>query len=179
MRLRCLMGLVKCLDTGEKIQKELAYQVPTVNSKGKTVYKYYSSEKSYKTLMRDQEYRRKCTDLMMEYMNYKPGMKWPTITFKLLEEYKEPIGFDVLYQTLLSERKSIDYAFKNKQFTSETAKIQYLFAILQNAYMPWYRDKVARQRAEKAELQEDYNHYDDTRSRKQTVRNIRKFISDD
>ena len=172
--------MATCIDTGEKIDPKLAYVVLSENSKGKTVKKYYSSKEGYEKYTYDNKYRRKCTDLIMEYMGYKPKMKLPTLTFKLVEEYKDPIGFDVLYETLLSQRNNIEYAFRNKDFGGDIARIQYLFAIIQNSYGEFWRKKVAQERENRiSDENHDPNEYDESRERRQAVRDIIQFLDDE
>ena len=170
---------VKCIDTGEKIDRNNAYNVPIINNKGKTINKYYSSEEGYKLYRRNVEYRFKCIDLIMEYMGYQKGMRLPTIIYKDMEEY-EMFGFDVLYDTIVCCKEGIEWALRNKDFSSETAKAMYLLKILQNHFMESWRKKVAQEREDKmSETNNDPNEYDESRERRQAVRNISEFLDDE
>ena len=71
-------------------------------------------------------------DYLLELMKYKPGMKLPTITYKRIEEYRETCGFDILYKTFKIQTPAIQWALDNKEFKNETAKVNYIFAIIQN-----------------------------------------------
>ena len=165
--------LVKCIDTGEKKEKAEAY---CLNVNGKN--KYFSSKEGYELYVTNNHYRYKCIDLIREIMGYVlPQMKLPTLTYKKIEEYKDPIGYDVLYQTLLNKQKDIEYAFYNKQFDSEVARVMYLFAIVQNHYMEEWRKKVAKKRMD-SNIPEDYEEMI-VPEKKQKVKDIRRFLDDE
>ena len=173
---------VKCIDTGEKIDRDEAYKITIVKEDGKTLNKYYSSKEGYDIYISNNYYRRSCIDLIREVMGYAlPQMKLPTLTYKKIEEYKEPIGYDVLYNTLLNKKKDIEYAFYNKDFRSEIARVQYLFGIVQNNYMEEWRKKVAEKKLAEQHVQsesEDISEID-TIERKQEVKDLRSFLDED
>ena len=170
--------LVKCLDTKEKMKKSEAY---CLNVDGKN--KYYSSKEGYEQFEYDNHYRKKSIDLIRDMMGYVlPQMKLPTITYKLIEDtFKEPIGYDVLYNTLVSQQKSVEWAFKNKQFGSETSKIMYLFGIINNTYMDEWRKKVAEKRLAEQHVQSESEDISEIEmiERKQTVKDLRGFLNED
>lgn len=174
---------VKCIDTGEKIDRDKAYKITIVKENGKILNKYYSSKEGYDTYTNNIAIRTDCINLIRDIMGYVlPQMKLPTLTYKKIEEYKEPIGYDVLYNTLLTKEKDIKYAFYNKQFDSEIARVQYLFAIVQNNYMPEWRKKVANKKAEalkKTEDMEEAIEEWETTERKKTVKNLGSFLDDE
>ena len=170
--------LVKCLDTGEKMEKSEAY---CLNINGRN--KYYSSKAGYEQFVYNNYYRKKSIDLIRDMMGYVlPQMQLPTLTYKKIEEmFKEPIGYDVLYNTLVSQRQSIEWALQNKEFNSETAKIMYLFGIVKNNYMEEWRKKVAEKRLAEQHVQsesEDISEID-TIERKQEVKDLRSFLDED
>lgn len=76
--------------------------------------------------------KHKITDYLIELLRYGPGMKLPTITYRKIEEYRETCGFEVLFETIKQQSKSIQWALDNKEFINEVAKICYIFAIIQN-----------------------------------------------
>ena len=112
---------VKCVDTGELSTSDLAYKAPNG--------KYFSSEANYKQWEENKTYRLKCIDKMYEIMGYKPKMILPTYFFKKLKDF-EGVGYLALYNTMITQSKSIDWALKNKDFGSETAKVMYIVAKL-------------------------------------------------
>lgn len=129
---------VKCVDTGEQSTSDLAYKAPNG--------KYYSSEANYKQWEENKTYRLKCIDKMYEIMEYKPKMILPTYFFKKLKEF-EGVGYLALYNTMITQSKSIEWALKNKDFGSETAKVMYITAILNNNVMDEYK-KIVKERRE-------------------------------
>ena len=131
---------IKCVDTGELSTSDLAYKAPNG--------KYYSSEANYKQWEENKTYRLKCIDKMYEIMGYKPKMILPTYFFKKLKEF-EGVGYLALYNTMITQSKSIEWALKNKDFGSETAKVMYITAILNNNVMDEYKKIVAEKRANK------------------------------
>ena len=167
---------VKCIDTGEKLDRDVAYKV-VVNGRNK----YYSSEEGYKKFESDKEYKNKIIDLIREYLGYKPQMKLPTLTYKKIEDPYRALGLDVLYYTLVNQRNNIEWALKNKQFTSEIAKINYVFGILQNNYMDEYKKKVAETKAAKYHVKSELEDIAEieTIDRKQAVKDLREFIDED
>lgn len=175
--------LVKCIDTGEKIDRNKAYKITIVKEDGKTSNKYYSSKEGYDIYISNNYYRRNCIDLIREVMGYAlPQMKLPTLTYKKIEEYKDPIGYDVLYNTLLNNKKDIEYAFYNKDFRSEIARVQYLFGIVQNTYMEEWKKKVANKKAEaikKTEDMEEAIETWETTERKKSVKNLGSYLDDE
>lgn len=130
---------VKCQDTGELRNSEELFKAPNK--------KYYSSKEAWERIEQNKIYRQKCIDFLMDLLGYKPGMKLPTVTFKMIKEYEEPYGLDVLYATMVSQRQSCEWALMNKSFAQETAKIFYLFAIFQNNAMTEWKKKVAAQKS--------------------------------
>ncbi len=76
--------------------------------------------------------KHKITDYLIDLLGYKNGMKLPTVTYRKIESYRETCGFEVLYNTIVKQKDSILWAINNKEFKNETAKICYIFAIIQN-----------------------------------------------
>ena len=130
----------KLQDTGESVPVDQAFRAPNK--------KYYSSEAAWQKVVINKEYRSKCVDFLMSLLDYKEGMKLPTITYKKIQEY-EPYGLDVLYATMLSQQSSCEWALQNKDFRQETAKIFYLFAIFQNHIMDEYKQKVQAEKSKR------------------------------
>ena len=99
----------------------------------------------YKQWEENKTYRLKCIDKMYEIMGYKPKMILPTYFFKKLKDF-EGVGYLALYNTMITQSKSIDWALKNKDFGSETAKVMYIVAILNNNVMDEYKKIVKEKR---------------------------------
>ena len=125
------------------------------------------------------EIKNKCIDFLMDLMGYKPKMKLPTLTFKKIEEYREPYGFDVLLSTLKKEEGAIRWALQNKDLKSETARVLYIFGIVQNSAGGVWRDKVKKQRAMRIN-EEEINLGDlEINNGKQKVRDITAYVEEE
>ena len=125
---------VKLQDTGEYSTSDVAYRAPNK--------KYYSSKEAFVNREKAKNYRQQCIEKLQNIMGYQPGMKLPTLAYKKINEYERPYGFDVLLETMNSQESSMLWAIKNKNFTSETGKVMYLFAIIQNNAMDAFQKKV-------------------------------------
>ena len=140
---------VKCQDTGELRCSDELFKAPNK--------KYYSSQEAWEHVEQNKIYRQKCIDFLMDLLGYKTGMKLPTVTFKLIKEYEEPYGLDVLYATMVATRQSCEWALINRDFQQETAKIWYLFAVFQNNAMTEWKKKVAAQKSEQMAAKQSEN----------------------
>lgn len=123
--------LVKCQDTGEKIEKNLAFKVEKMNSSGKMSAKYYSSEEAYNKIVENKKYKEQCIDLFYEILEYKSFMKIPTFFYKKLSEW-EPYGYKVVLTCIEDNVDSLRWAIANKEFSQESGKIMYMCAIVEN-----------------------------------------------
>lgn len=113
--------------------------------------KYYSTESAYIKFAKNKEYRQKCIDAMFDVMGYKEKMLLPTLFYKKLQDF-EGVGYEALYYTFKSQHDSIQWALKNKQFNSETSKVMYIVAILNNSVMDEYK-KLQREEYRSAKNQ--------------------------
>ena len=160
--------LVKMWDTGEKLDKDLAYHAPD----GKN----YSSQAAYEKLAEEKKYWKYCVDEIMFLLGYEEGMKPNTYIFKLLRELKG-YGYDVIYDTMIEKTKDIQWALNTKSFRDETNKIKYIFAIITNNAMDVYMVKQAKTKKNKkgAAIIE----IDDFKPHKQKVKDISRYLDDD
>lgn len=132
---------VNIIDTGQKGWSDESYKAPNG--------KYYSSEEAFLNRQKKISLKNQCIDRLMELLDYKPGMKLPTLTYKRIAEYEQPYGYDVLLDTINAQEDAIRWALKNKMFGSETAKIMYIFAIIQNNAMTEFQKKIRLERAKR------------------------------
>ena len=167
---------VKLVDTGEMSTNDVAFRAPNK--------KYFSSEEAYIKWNTNKEYRNKCIDKMFEIMNYKPGMILPTYFFKKLKDY-EGVGYEALYNTMIAQTKSIQWALANKSFNGETAKVMYIMAILNNNVMDEYKKIVKAQKYNKglglkteAIYIDEFAFVDNVKSNTTTT-NISKWLEDE
>ncbi len=117
---------VKLQDTGEIVSKRTPgiYQAPNK--------KYYSSEDAYLFIDLENTNRDKCVDLMYDFMNYDKKMKINTLFFKRLAEWHEGYPYNVIFNAMTMSAKGIEYANQSKEFISESGKLSYFMAIIQN-----------------------------------------------
>ena len=166
---------VKLVDTGEMSTNDVAFRAPNK--------KYFSSEESYIKWNTNKEYRNKCIDKMFEIMGYKPGMILPTYFFKKLKDY-EGVGYEALYNTMITQTKSIQWALNNKNFGGETAKVMYIMAILNNNVMDEYKKIVKTQKYKSTGTKADIIFFDefvqpDGSLKQSQTTNITKWLEDE
>lgn len=113
---------VKCVDTGEYSTSDIAYKAPNG--------KYYSSETVYKDITLQNKCFKDCVDCLVDLTGY-GNLPFPTTLTKQLTELK-PYGYDVVLETILQQRKSLQWAVANKKFKNEYQRFSYLFAIIKN-----------------------------------------------
>ena len=115
-------------------------------------------------------------------MGYKPTMILPTYFFKKLKDF-EGLGYEAVYNTMVSQTKSIDWALKNKDFGSETAKVIYIMAIINNNVMDEYKKivKIQKQQSRGSKIKAFYidEFVDNLKPNKQSVTNISKWLEDE
>ena len=169
------MRRVKLQDTGEYSTDNLAYKAPNK--------KYYSNQAAYEKMRRNAEYRAKCIDTIMGLLEYKSFMKLPTLFYKRLNEC-EGYGFDVVYRCIQMKAKDIQWAVRNKEFSSEVGKIMYIWAILNNHMNDALKEVVAERRAEEKRkittaVEESVNVDLDIENKQQRSVNISEFLEDE
>lgn len=162
---------VKLVDTGEMSNSDISFRAPNK--------KYFSSEEAYIKWNTNKEYRNKCIDKMFEIMDYKPNMILPTYFFKKLKDF-EGVGYEAAYNTMISQAKSMEWALKNKDFGSETAKVMYIMAIINNNVMDEYK-KIVKERRKNNGVKAEIINIEDIslRHKKQSVTNISKWLEDE
>lgn len=160
---------VKCKDTGLQMDRDLAYKVPNKNyyysseeaynsrlveccdTKTKLPHnecyednslsttRYFSSEEAFKKYTANTTYRNKCIDFMFDVMGFNGNnSRLDTRFYKDLESYSD-VGFEIVYEVLDGERKSIEWAINNKNFETQYQQIKYIFAIVNNNIMKYQK----------------------------------------
>ena len=172
--------LVKCVDTGDKIDKKNAYKITKVDSKGHKTNKYFSSKEAYEKCEHNKINRTKCINKMYEILGYKTFMKIPTYFYKWLLSC-ESYGYDVVYDCMKKQQSACNWALKNKDFSSETGKIMYLTTIFDNNINDSLKE-IVRQRRNK---NTDYSEQDliesniEISSNPKKNNNISRFLEDE
>lgn len=80
---------------------------------------------------------------------------------KVEKRYRDGFGWDIMTETILSRRETIEYVMENKEFNNMDTLCAYMFRIIMN-YIPMVNKKVLKQRkaeaiaqAKKADSSED------------------------
>lgn len=164
---------VKLQDTGEFGMSNTSFRAPTG--------KYYSSEESYNKFQKNKDYREKCIHKMYEVLGYKSGMIIPTYFYKDLKSF-EGVGYEALYETMNGKSNDVDWALKNKNFTSETGKVMYVMAIYKNNVMDFYKGIIARDRANQSVVEKvnvEINDIEINTTTKQKGNDVSSLVGDD
>lgn len=165
------MGKVKCQDTGECLAPSAAYKAENG--------KYWSSEAAYLQWKNEDEWRNKCKDLMVSILfpNYEKGMKLPTVLWQRIEEFSG-MGHEIFYNAIVGERGRIEWALRNKQFKNTTKMISYVFRILENNMMKYYKE--AQDAAEQKRINENIVIPENIEidNKKQRSHDISRFLED-
>jgi len=163
---------VRLVDTGEMSTSDVSFRAPNK--------KYFSSEDAYNKWQSNNEYRKKCIDKMYEIMGYKDKMILPTFFFKKLEELRG-VGYEAVYNTMISQANVIGWALKNKNFGGETAKAMYIMAIINNNVMDEYK-KIVRQKREQKTHADQFQFFIDeypVENKAQPTTNISRWLEDE
>ena len=131
---------VKYVDTGE-------YGNSLEGFKGEDK-KWYSSKSAYDMIMLAKQQKRQCIDKMGEIMDIGADGFVPPVIVKMFGKY-DKVGFDVLYETLCEQEKSIKWALNTKDFKSDYQAAKYIDAILGNNYRK-VKDRLDNQKRMKA-----------------------------
>lgn len=168
--------LVKACDTGEKIDKIIAWQAPNK--------KYYTSKSAYETMRKQTDARNNCIDLMYKLLDYQSFMKIPTFFYKKLKEW-EGYGYDVILKAMELKSEAVEYSLRTKQFNSEGTKIMYVSAIIENSLTDAMKlvakeKKLIAQAEQRSSLDENINTDSEINvNRKQESKNISKWLVDE
>ena len=104
-------------------------------------------------------------------------MTVPGVLWKNFAKY-EKMGYETVYETIVGERKNIEWALQNKAFKSESGMIMYVCKILENHMMDYYKTiqavKKQKQINEAMQLPEDI----EIQNKKQGSRDISRFLED-
>lgn len=161
---------VKLQDLGTKGDQTTAFRAPN--------NKYYSSEEAWNKICENEQWRQKSINVLTHILGYKVGMKLPTIAYKKIAEY-EIYGYDVLFNTLTNQMSSITWALNNKSFNSETSKVLYIFAIVQNHAGAEWKKKVVAEKQLVSMLKSEDEPEAELKQQKKKTKDISKFLKED
>lgn len=131
---------VKYVDTGEYGNSLEGYK----GADGK----YYSSQTAYDRIIEVRRQKRQCIDKIGEILDIGANEFVPPIMVKMIGKYNK-VGFDVLYEVLCEQEKSIKWALDTKNFRNDFQAAKYIDAILGNNYRQ-VKDRMDNQKRMKA-----------------------------
>lgn len=162
------MRKVKLMDLGTYVEKSEAYQAPNK--------RYYSSEEAYLKTKNKKENYNICYSLLKSYMGYKDGEYLPKLASVHIYNYAKHHGWDALIAVLKDKKSAIEWALETKDFTSETNKINYIFAIVNN-HIRNYKPKAKL--IEKPSVSVDVAEDVELNNTAQKVTDLSSFLEDD
>lgn len=173
--------LVKCQDTGNKIDMAVAYKVSSIGKNGKTTNTYWSSKEAYEEYKENASYRIDCVDLLYSLLDYAPQDKAPTFLFKSLSEWAESYSYEMIYNAIQLAQSGIEYAMTNKTFKSEASKILYVCAIVGNKLIDARKYVESKHRMLNAAKKEEapIDDYDIKTSSSKPTKGIKRFLEDE
>lgn len=120
---------VRCQVTKEWGTSDTFYKAPNG--------KYYIDEKIYLKVKKDAEYRNLCIDTICSIAEYAIV---PPILNKIINSLGKAMGYDVLYETILRNKKNFIWANANKKFDSEVHRLLYYQGILKNSVIDVFKE---------------------------------------
>ena len=135
-----------------KDTNELSYADESfcVKENGKNAY--YSSEESYKKMTQEKSDWKNCYEICQDILGYERKQRLPGLLLKFLKDYKDPYGYDCLYDTLMSLETSLTSCMEKKNFESDSGKAHYINRAISNHINDFY--KIKKNRKKKAAVQE-------------------------
>lgn len=101
--------------------------------------KYYKTEEVYNHWKRESDDRKRCIELICDYANYKNGDLAPTYLNKMISDFGNKVGYDVLLDTIKECEKEFLWANANKEFNNEMGRMFYYKAIIGNRVVDVYK----------------------------------------
>lgn len=164
---------VKCYATGE---------IGTDKTFVRIDNKWFRDKATYEKWRVNNDYRWKTVDLIAEILGYQKGQVFPTVVHKKLKEL-EFYGYRCVYETILRQRKTIQWYMENKDFDSDYNRIAYMFAIIKNNINDVYRDmkKLADEKHRRAKKVNALDIADpmEVENAGTVAKNISKWLEDD
>ena len=114
----------KCQICQKELTTDKAYKV-TINGRSK----YYCSEDEYNDLIKQQEERQHCFDIVLKYM----GLKFATPQVKQeVNKLKEYYEYRVIEKCFKENENAIHWFLNHNENSSVFGKCRYVFTIIQN-----------------------------------------------
>lgn len=161
---------VKYVDTGEYGNSLEGYK----GADGK----YYSSQAAYDRIVEVRQQKRQCIDKIGEILDIGANEFVPPVMVKMIGKYNK-VGFDVLYEVLCEQEKSIRWALDTKNFRNDFQAAKYIDAILGNNYREVKNRMDAQKRAKRIDKTPEVERSEVQFNRVNTNKDISFLIGDD
>lgn len=161
---------VKYVDTGEYGNSLEGYK----GADGK----YYSSQAAYDRIIEARRQKRQCIDKIGEILDIGANEFVPPVMVKMIGKYNK-VGFDVLYEVLCEQEKSIRWALDTKNFRNDFQAAKYIDAILGNNYREVKNRMDAQKRAKRIDKTPEVERSEVQFNRINTNKDISFLIGDD
>ncbi|MEY8366563.1 hypothetical protein AALA22_13070 [Anaerovoracaceae bacterium 41-7] len=165
---------VKCHITGESGTSDIFVKIGRY---------YYKSKEIYDNHLKEKETRDKIVEfVMVNFIHYENNQPFPTFVYKKIKEL-DFYSNEVILETLKSLQKSLNWAMKNKDFSTEQQRINYIFAAVKN-HINTVNKEVKAKKAQKTRIEameiepEMFDNMSVQRTPKQKVKNISRLLDD-
>lgn len=130
---------VKCKITGEWGTNETFVKIDGHYYKSREIYDEYKENKAYQKLI--------VKIIFQDFLNHEEGQAVPSYLFKKLKEL-DVYPTQVIYNTVIRNKSSINYYMNSKEFVNDSARINYIFAIIKNNINDEYKRFKAKKKKE-------------------------------
>jgi len=143
--------------------------------------KYYKSQQVYDQYKKNTEdYKLLINLICNDFLNYQKGQVFPTMLTKKIKEL-EFYPNEVIIKTVEKNYETLKYWMDNKEFSNDTGKISYLFAIIKgninDIYKEWKRNNLTEQYEKKSIIDTEENI--ETLNTTQKGKDISNWLEDD
>lgn len=92
---------------------------------------YYKDKETFEKYTRNNHYRTLTYEVLSDFLGYQKGQIFPGVVHRRLKKL-EFYGFECIYQTIVVNRSSIEWALRTKDFKNDISALAYIFAIIDN-----------------------------------------------
>lgn len=92
-------------------------------------------------------YYQKIIDIVATYMNYENTKQFNTLIPKKIKELREAYPDEVIFDFFVDRKKTFEW-ISNKEFKSDSSRVVYFFAVVQNNINDYYKVWKMKKRIE-------------------------------
>ena len=101
--------------------------------KSREKYAKTKGEKVLNLSKKEENFRKLCISFLCEkYFNYKITKKINPVLITKLKQLNSCASYEVIYNTLQSQEKNLNYIHSNKKFNNDIQEMSYLLAVVKN-----------------------------------------------